>query len=769
MKRFILSTMILCSCTVGTAFAQISYTDYVDPLIGSAHCRWFHVAPGALPFGMAKPGPATNAHLGSRGGWGANGYDYRDKSIEGFVLFHEFQVGGVLLMPTTGVLKTIPGDVDSLGQGYRSFFDRKDEHATAGCYSVLLKDYGIKAEMTATERVSFLRFTYPQNDKSHLLFNIGSLEGESGDVLDAYVTQTKEGLIEGWVKTYPEYVKNYQKDASVTMYFSAVVGVKAAEVGTFNGKDIVAGSTTAKGKGAGLYLTFKTKPGQTVVVKVGQSYTSIVNARLNRQTEAMKMTFDQAKTLSHQRWNEMLGRISVEGGKQEDLVKFYTGLYHGLLGRGIASDVNGDYEKNDGTIGRVDYKNGKPRFCMHNTDALWGAQWDLNQLWLLAYPECASDQIDSHIQIYKDTGWLGDGIACGKYVSGVGTNQVTALLAAAYQCGVRDFDMKAGYNASLKNEIDGENRPKGAGKIDTEYFVKYGFVPFREENEKDKIGDNFSVSHTLEYSYTSWAVAQWAKALKKEKDYSLLLDLSKGWERLFDAKSFLIVPRHIDGSIIDKFNPMAAWRGYQEGNAWQYTFYVPHDVQGLVQKVGKERFVGRLDSIFTRSRSLIFSGGKTEDAFSGLETLYNHGNQPCLHVSWLFDDAGRPDLTQKWVRAILNEFYGNEGLHGYGYGQDEDQGQLGAWYVMSAMGLFDVSGLTAINPQFSLGAPLFKKITIKTSPRYFGGKNFVIQCEGDNSSDHYVKKYILNGKTLTGYKLPFKEIVKGGKLDVIMQ
>lgn len=769
MKRLLMSAMVMCLWATGVAQAQKSYTDYVNPLIGSAHCRWFHIAPGALPFGMAKPGPATNAHLGSGGGWQANGYDYRDKSIEGFALFHEFQVGGVVLMPTTGLLKTIPGDVDSSGQGYRSFFDRKDEYATAGYYSVWLKDYQIKAEMTATKHVSFLRFTYPQNKESHLLFNIGNTEGESGPVLDAYVEQTKGGLIEGWVKTYPDYVKNYQPNASVTMYFSAVVGVKPTIVGSFNGKEVMANCKISKGKGAGLYLTFKTKANQSVNVKVGQSYTSIANARLNRVAEASNMTFDQAKRQSHQQWNEMLGRISVEGGSHADLEKFYTGLYHGLLGRGLASDVNGDYAKHDGSIGRVEYKNGKPRYHIYNTDALWGAQWNLNQLWSLAYPEYAADQVDSHIQIYKDAGWLGDGIACGKYVSGVATNQVTALIAAAYQCGIRDFDVKAGYEAALKNEIDGDNRPAGAGKPDTKEFVKYGFVPFRKDSEKEKEGSQFSVSHTLEYSYTSWAVAQLAKALNKKQDYDKLMRLSKGWERLFDSKTCFIVPRNIDGSIIDKFNPMEAWRGYQEGNAWQYTFYVPHDVQGLIQKVGRERFVNRLDSIFTTSRRMIFSGGKVADAFSGLETLYNHGNQPCLHISWLFVDAGKPNLTQKWVRAILNEFYGNEGVHGYGYGQDEDQGQLGSWYVMSAMGLFDVKGLTGINPEFSLGAPIFKKITIKTSSHYYSGKDFVIQCIGDNSAEHFVKQYVLNGKVLNSYKLLFKDIVKGGKLDVVMQ
>ena len=187
-----------------------------------------------------------------------------------------------------------------------------------------------------------------------------------------------------------------------------------------------------------------------------------------------------------------------------------------------------------------------------------------------------------------------------------------------------------------------------------------------------------------------------------------------------------IRPKKADGQFIHNFDPLQVWRGFQEGNAWQYTFYAPHDIPALVDKVGVDTFNARLDSIFTQSQKKIFSGGTNIDAFAGLRTLYNQGNQPCLHISWLFNEAGRPDLTQKWVRAILNEFYGTDGIHGYGYGQDEDQGQLGAWYVISSMGLFDVKGLAGTNPSFGLGAPLFDKITIRLNPKYYSGEEFTI-------------------------------------------
>lgn len=742
---------------------------YVEPRIGTAHCRWFHFTPGAMPFGMAKPAPSTNGHLGNNSGWEATGYDYRDQSIEGFPCLHEFQIGGIVLMPTKGALITVPGAVDdSTAIGYRSRFDRSDEIATAGYYSVMLKDYSIRAELTATPRVAMQRYTFPAGEDCHILFDIGNRQGESGAIRDAEVCLTEDGYIEGWVVTEPEYVKKYQPGASVPLYFSAALDKSPAEYGTFNGADVQPNVRKATGVGAGLYLTFHTQEQESVTAKVGLSYTSVENARLNRETEAAGLTFDEACSVSRQTWEDYLERIRVETSNQEDKVKFYTGLYHALLGRGLASDVNGAYPKHDGSVGQIPLKDGKPIHNLYNTDAAWGAQWNLAQVWALAYPEYYSDYISSHLQVYKDAGWLADGIANSRYVSGVGTNLLSAIISAAYQCGIRDFDVNTAYQACLKNELDGENRPLGAGKVDTRYFVKHGYVPHVDKGDGPDEAFMFSASHTLEYAYSAWAVAQWAQQLGKTDDYNRLMDLSKGWERLYDPSCNFIRPKKADGKFIEDFNPMQVWRGFQEGNAWQYTFYVPHDVKGLVAKVGADVFNQRLDSIFTVSRQLIFSGGTEVGAFAGLQTLYNQGNQPCLHISWLFNEAGRPSLTQKWVRAILNEFYGTDGIHGYGYGQDEDQGQLGAWYVISSLGLFDVKGLTDQHPSFALGSPLFDKITIRLDDRYYKGKEFVIETRGNNKQNDYVQSMELNGHTLTETRIPFSEIAQGGRLVLEM-
>ncbi|WP_129698731.1 GH92 family glycosyl hydrolase [Parabacteroides goldsteinii] len=744
-------------------------SQYVEPRIGTAHCRWFHFTPGAMPFGMAKPAPSTNAHLGNNSGWEATGYDYRDTSIEGFPCLHEFQVGGIVLMPTVGELKTVPGAVnDSTGSGYRSRFDHSEEIATAGYYSVNLQDYHIRAELTATPRVAFQRYTFPASEESRILFDIGNRQGESGAVKDASVTLNDDGTVEGWVITLPEYVKKYQPGATVPLYFSAQLDKQPSGYGTFIGEKVQPDAKQVSGVGSGLYLTYKTTEGESITAKVGLSYTSVENARLNRDTEARTLTFDEAKEAAHRQWEDYLGRIRVETPVKEDKVKFYTGLYHALLGRGLASDVNGAYPRNDGSVGQIPLENGKPAHNLYNTDAAWGAQWNLSQVWILAYPEYASDYISSHLLVYKDAGWLADGLANSRYVSGVGTNLLTTILAGAYQCGIRDFDVDLAYEASIKNELDGTNRPLGAGKVDTDKFLEYGYVPHLENGNGPDEAFMFSTSHTLEYSYSAWAVAQWAKKLGKTDDYDKLMWLSKGWERIYDPSTNFVHPKKADGSFIDNFNPMQVWRGFQEGNAWQYTFYVPHDAAGLVGKVGADVFNQRLDSIFTVSRELIFSGGTEVGAFAGLQTLYNHGNQPCLHISWLFNEAGRPSLTQKWVRAILDEFYGTDGIHGYGYGQDEDQGQLGAWYAIASLGLFDVKGLTDPQPSFALGSPVFDKITIQLNNTYYKGKEFVIEAKNNSKENYYVQQYRLNGKVYPTTRIPFETIAAGGRLELDM-
>ncbi|MFD1768815.1 GH92 family glycosyl hydrolase [Sphingobacterium suaedae] len=762
---FVLLTMFC----ISSAFAQSTdYTRWVDPNLGSAHSRYFFYTPAALPFGMAKLAPSTNGSYGNASGWEAVGYDDRHTSIEGFANFHEFQIGGVLFAPTVGILQTRPGKLEEPEKGYRSRFDKKDEFATAGYYSVLLKDYAVRAELTATERVGFHRYTFPKTDSANIIFDIGHTLGESGPVSYAEV-QFKDNVISGYVITRPAYVQKYQPDADIRMYFFARLDKVPNLVGVFNDTVQYAGSTQISGVGSGLFLRFKTEDNEAITIKTGLSYTSVDHARQNLLAEAATLSFDEAKQQAADRWNSLLSRIKVEGGKQADRVKFYTGLYHALLGRGLASNADGSYPKNDGSIGQIPNTGGRPIHHHYNTDAIWGAFWNLTQLWAIAYPEYYREWVQSQLVVFKDTGWLGDGIANSRFVSGVGTNFTGLAIAAAYNVGIRGFQKENAYAAVRKNELESRNRIPGAGKLDVGVFVDKGYVPYvPDQTGKPELlteGSPFGASHTLEYAFSASAAAQFAKTLGKNADFQIFSKLADGWQQLYDEQTQFIRPRDSSGRFLSSFNPFQSWRGFQEGNAWQYTFYVPHQPEALVQRMGSERFVQRLDSIFRMSQQHVFGGGTHIDAFAGIEGLYNHGNQPNLHIAWLFHFANRPDLSQKWVRAICDEFYGTDGTHGYGYGQDEDQGQLGAWYVLAGIGLFDVKGLTASDPSFQVGTPLFDRVTINV-PNSLRKRPLIIETSNTDAGYIYIDQVVWNGQPQKKLSLPFRALEEGGVLTI---
>lgn len=764
----ILGAAALASCSSGV---NEEILGYVNPNIGTVHSRWFVYTPASVPFGMAKLGASTNGTYGNVQGWEAVGYEDTHTSIDGFPCFHEFQVGGLSLMPVNGEVKTTPARLENPQDGWRSTFDKSDEEAHPGYYSVLLKDYGIRAELTATKRVGFQRYTFPASESSHIIFNVGNREGESGNVRDSYAV-CDGNVVSGYIVTEPEYVKKYQAGATVCMYFYATLSKAPESVSGFQyyGSELKDGNSI-QGPGAVLVLNYKTSENEQIDVKLGLSYTSVENAKANYMAEAEDLSFDNARRSAAEDWSEQLSRIEVKGGSEDSRIKFYTGLYHCLLGRGLASDVNGAYPKNDGTVGQIELgKDGKPVHNHYNTDAIWGGYWNLTPLWALAYPEYYNDWCASQLLVYKDAGWLGDGIACSKYVSGVGTNMVSIALAGAYNSGIRDFDIETMYAAARKDNLEWRDRIEGAGKMDVRRFVEDGYVPYVDDPgfvayEK---GATFSVSHTLEYSFSAYATAQLAKQLGHEDDYRQLMELSDGWAKLFDDDLKLVRPRVPGGEWIDNFDPYESWRGFQEGNAMQYTFFVPQNPDSLIARMGKDEFNERLDTIFTQARKTIFGGGKVAFAFSGLSSPYNHGNQPSLHIPWLFNFSGKPYLTQKWTRLICDEFYGTDGEHGYGYGQDEDQGQLGSWYVLAAMGLFDVQGGACSEPTYQLGSPEFDEITVHLSKFNAKGGKFRMITKGNSADAMYVQNATFNGKPLDRCWLYRDEVFNGGELVLQM-
>lgn len=762
---FFLSLFCLFSCTEKS---NVDPTKYVDPQIGSVHGRWFFYTPAALPFGMAKLAPHTNAY-NSPGAWAPCGYDDRHSSIEGFGHFHEFQVGGVVAMPTVGEIQTVPGTLEDPDLGYRSRFDKADEQALTGYYTVLLKDYGIKVELTATKRVGYHRYTFPKSNKSNIIFDLGHRQGESSGVDDASAVWTNGNEIEGTVITYPEYLKFCDPDKRVTMYFVGRLSKNPDVIGAFTDETIQEGVSETSGINNGLYATFQTEENEVIEMQVGMSYTSIEHARENLDIESKGKGFDLVKEAAHQEWQNMLGRIEVKGKNEDDKLKFYTGLYHALLGRGISSDVKGTYPTRTGEIGQIPIgENGQPKYHHYNTDGMWGGFWNLTQLWALAYPEVLSEYVQSNIDFYRYAGWLHDGEAAGTHANGVQTNFQALVMASAYNCGIRDFDIQKGYEAAIKNEVEYRNRDFGSGKYDLSYFVNKGYIPSQDTTLSNGWVFNFGGSHTLEYAFSSYAVAQFAKALGQDSDYRKLMKQATFYKNIFDPETKFIRPRLPDGEFIENYDPLQPWRGFQEGNGFQYTWYVPHDVAGLMNLVGKDLFNERLEMQFAEAQKTLFGGGEEIDSFSGLEKLYNHGNQPCLHNSWLFNYSGKPWLTQKWTRAICNEFYGTEPLHGYGYGQDEDQGQLGAWYVMAAMGLFDVQGHAASMPTFQIGSPLFDQITIALNPEYYREKELVIEVENNGKENIYVQSAMLNGQPLEDNWFYRQDLINGGLLKLVM-
>ncbi|WP_340111565.1 GH92 family glycosyl hydrolase [Maribellus mangrovi] len=761
----LLSLVLIYACTFQKVRQeQYNAVQYVDPQIGSVHGRWFFYTPAALPFGMAKLAPHTNAYE-SMGSWLPGGYDDRHQSIEGFGHFHEFQIGGVVVMPVVGELKTVPGSLEDPDSGYRSRFDKADEKAEPGYYSVFLKDYQIKAELTATERVGFHRYTFPDSDSAKLIFDVGHKQGESSDVTEAYAALVNKNEVEGYVETYPEYAKFCDPGNRVKMYFVARLNKVPESVTAFTDNSISLNTQITKGIKNGLCLEFKTNENDVVEMQVGLSYTSIENARLNLNIEANGKNFDDVHLTATKKWNAMLGRIKVEDENTANKTKFYTGLYHALLGRGLASDVNGQYKLNGEGVGQIPLDDiGNPKYHHYNTDGIWGGFWNLGQLWALAYPDYLAEYVQSNIDFYKETGWLHDGEAAGVFTNGVQTNFQGLLMAAAYNCGIRDFDYETGYQAALKNETEYRGRNLGNGKYDLSYFVNLGYVPYQDTTISNGWVFNFGASHTLEYAFSSFAVAQMAKSLGHENDYQKLMKQAGYWKNIFDAETKFIRPKLPNGEFIKDFDPMRGWDGFQEGNAYQYSWYVPHDPLGLIQEMGLETFNQRLEQTFSESRKSLFGGGKEIHSFSGVQTLYNQGNQPCLHQPWLFNYSGKPWLTQFWTRTICDEFYGTESLHGYGYGQDEDQGQLGAWYVMAALGLFDVQGHTSSDPSFQFGSPMFKKVTIQVSP----DRSLVLETTNNSASNKYIQNVKFNNATLENCWISREDLMHGGKLTFEM-
>lgn len=744
--------MFLSAILVGlNAFCQQKQpVDYADPLLGTSESRWMLTPGPTLPFGMVQLSPDNQAQ-----NWKA-GYEYTIGSIFGFSHIHAWTMAGLSVMPTKGNLNPyIYPHADapiSTGRtaGHRSRIDKTTETASPGYYSVNLVDFNILTELTSTTRCGFFRFTFPETKQGHVIFNMLFPQEYKTDVLDAKIIKISDSEIEGYSKQNSAGFNDY------TVHFVIRFNKPFKAFGGWEEKNIRNDISEINGKGdVGAYVDFETEQDEQIMMQSAISLISIEQARINLQQELADpfgWDFEAVKTSARNIWNDLLSKIKVNGGTETDKIKFYTNLYRSYVARAIWSDVNGKYMDPCEEVKELE----DPDSPMYGCDAFWNTFWNLNQLWTLVNPDLASKWVKSLLQMYRDGGWLPKGPAGIEYSSIMVASHAIPLIVSAYQKGIRDFDIETTWEAIYHQQtVPGQKYECGGavGNMQLESYMKLGYVPT----------EDVYVSNTLEYAYDDWCASQLAKALDKTEACNMFLKRAANYRNMFDPETGYMRPRHTDGKWRKQFDPLSSPKNeFVEGNSWQYTFFVPHDINGLIILMGKEEFNRRLNEGFEISVQENFNA--TGDRFGAY--YINHGNQPNMQAAYLFNYSGKPWLTQKWVREIMDRYYGSTPLHGW-LG-DEDEGQMGAWFVMSAMGLFQTDGGASVEPYYEIGSPIFKNITIHLNPDYYQGKTFEIEAKNVSKTNRYIQSATLNDEELTKPWFFHRDLVRGGKLVLLM-
>ena len=722
--------------------------DYVDPLIDSANSRWIFFASACRPFGLVNLSPDTDTK-----GWWNSSYCYNTASICGFNHVHAWQLSGPSVMPLTGPVELAAGS-----DFCRSNFSHASEIAQAGYHAVNLDKYDVRVELTSTDRVGMHRYTFPKSDQSSVLFNLGTGSGPSP--IDAGMARkVGDREIEGFLTDG----RTGRRPRTCTFYFVAVFDTPFESLsGWADGKDLDR-IDQISGKDCKALARFSTSDKQVIQLKVGLSYVSIDQARLNLRTELPHWDFDQIRRDSRDLWNEWLSKIEVEGGTETQRTKFYTDLWHVLLGRRMTSDVDGRYCDRTGSepaIRQVPLDDkGRPKYHHYNSDAFWNTFWNINQVWGLAYPDVTRQFVNFMLDMYRDGGLIPRGPAGNNYSWVMIASHSTPLIVGAYMKGIRDFDVETAYEGMRKNAFPGgamghghyeHDSAKGGGIED---YLQFGYIPI-DGRPKGWIAE--SAAGTLEYAYDDWCLAQMAKALGKTDDYKLFTQRAGNYRNLFDSTTGFMRPRNRDGSWKTPFDPLDHKdRAWCEGTAWQYTWFVPHDVQGLIDLMGgRDAFNRKLNEGFERSVDQVFRSD-----------YVNYGNQPSIQMAHLFNYSGAPWLSQKWVREVKQRTFGGITPE-TGYRGDEDQGQAGGLGVMMALGLFQVRGGAAVDPVYEITSPIFDRVTIHLDPRYYPGGKFVITAQNNSPENAYIQSATLDGKPLERPWFYHRELIDGGSLDL---
>lgn len=707
-----LAFFVCSSCSSG----KQSPVDYVDPFIGTGFHG--HTYPGAtVPFGAVQLSPDTRA-----GNWDAcAGYHYDDATLKGFSHTHLsgtgcIDLGDILFRPTTQKLDLAAENI------YQSAaFSHKDEKASAGYYSVLLKDEGIKAELTATTHVGIHRYTFPSGKEASVIIDLAHLL-DNEYIYGATLEQTAANEIAGMRRTRGWTDNQY-------VYFVAQFSKPFKAVEFVQDKKMISAETKLTGTDLQALLSFDDSDGEPVVAKVGLSIVSEENARENLEAEVADFNFDAVRTAARSAWEQALSAITVEGGNTDDLKNFYTAMYHAMVVPNVVSDVNGEYRRHDMQIGQS--PKGEKQY---STFSIWDTFRAWNPLMTLIDTTLVNNMVNSYLNIYDASGELPIWpLSAGETGTMIGYHSVS-VIADAYLKGIRGFDAEKALNAMI---VSSEKNKKGA-----DYYIKYGFIPSNIKKE--------SISCLLEFAYDDWCIARMAQAMGKEDVYQKYIERSQNYINVFDGSTKFFRPKRMDGNWETPFNPVEIGRAYTEATAWQYRFFVPHDVYGMVQLFGgKEEFVAALDSIFTVESEV---DGDLVD-ITGLIGQYVHGNEPSHHIAYLYDYVGQPWKTQEMTRRLLHEMYQPtpEGVIG-----NEDCGQMSAWYILSSLGLYSVC---PGSNEFTLTSPLFEKAVVTLA----GGKTLTILANNPKKNI-YISKVELNGKQIDTNFITYEQLMEGGEL-----
>ncbi|OOV17389.1 GH92 family glycosyl hydrolase [Flavobacterium sp. LM4] len=748
----ILIFLVSCKAEKNTSANKNKALDMVYPLLDTENSRWFFFSSASRPFGMVNLSPDTQIN----GDWGG-GYKYTTDTIKGFSHIHEWQLSGVSVMPVT----ISPKNKENIFTDFYSKFSHQTEKIIPGYHLLKLDRYQITTELTSTKRVGFHRYTFPDSAEKAILFNLNTILGPCENTNGKLEKNNDQELSGSLVLS-----TNFRRPKPLTVFFK----VKFNEPVTSIEQNITTGN----------YLVNFGKSDKQIIMKVGISYTSIENAAINMEKELPHWDFDKVVSDSKTEWNNLLGRIKVEGGTPTDQRRFYTDLWHALQGRKMISDANGAYPDNSGEKFRIGQlpldSNGKPKFNHYNSDAFWGAQWTINTLWGLAYPEIMEEFVHSLMQYYKDSGMIPRGPSGGDDTFVMTGASATPFIVSAIQKGLVKENLQEIYTALKKNHMLNGIMGKAGYEHNTDiggglkYYLEKGYVPYPLPD--GNFGSHQDgASQTLEYAYQDWTLAQLAKKLNLQEDYNYFIGRSKNYQNVFDKTTGWMRPKNVEGKWLDNYDPYKYENGFIESNGAQATWFVPHDINGLAELMGgKANAASKLNSQFDTAKNLKYTSGNSHDAelhpeFSRIPI--NFGNQPSMQTSNIFSLLGRPDLTQYWTRNVVKETF--SGLApSTGYNGDEDQGLMGSLNVLLKIGIFQMNGGTEENPVYQIGSPIFNKIEIELNPKYYTGKKFIINAHNNSSENIYIKEIKYNNAPVNDYSISQEKITGGGELILEM-